>query len=104
MAAEQLDKSTPAFSMNIASHLDIVNREMALIRFQVPIDSKTGFGRYSAFDIFRLRRLLSEQNRSKKSLDNEELNFLKGIFSLKGFCLKKRQSTEGCSIRFSGSD
>ena len=72
---------------------------MALIKLSTTIDSKSGFGRHTTFDIFRLKRLLSDYSKKRNSLDNEDLRFLKNIFSLKNSFSLKLESENDWTVK-----
>ena len=72
---------------------------MALIKLSTTVNSKSGFGRHSTFDIFRLRRLLNDYKKKGISLDSEDIKFLKNIFSLKNSFSLKLESDQDWTVK-----
>ncbi len=82
-------------------YLDVVNRDMLLVRLRLPIESKGGFGRFSAFDIFKLKRILNnlDPNKRRASASGDDINFLKNVLSIKSLFMKKKPQSNS-QIRF----
>lgn len=100
-AYEVLSNTTARLGEKLCCYLDVVNRDMAVLRLKFPLDSKIGFGRFSTFDVFRLKRILCSTEASKRRTtpDLDDSSFLKNILNTKMNFMKKR-SQASTHIRF----